>query len=251
MAGLMYRDFLAVKGKKAVIILLTLTVVYAALRFALPGTGDENSSPDLFLWTFPALFAVAQISLPSAWTGAVMTGDEKNKITAFTRALPLGKNSYIASKYLFIASAVFTLMVTNTLWCRIFKAGSAGNSFTANVDLLIDLLIPSVIIIASCSLIIAALELPFFITLGSRKGGFIKTAILECLFLAFIGIVYFGDLDRISSILDIEKIMLWHSNHKAAVDLAALVSPFIAAAVYTLSYLLTIAISRNRERKSY
>jgi len=246
MAGLMYKDFLAVKGKKAVIILLALTVVYAALRFAFPGTGDEDSSPDLFLWVFPALLAVAGFGLPSAWTGAIMAGDGKNKIKAFTKSLPLGKNSYIASKYLFLASVIFTIMVTNTLWCRIFKAGAVDNSFTA----VIDMLTPFVIILASCSLVIAAIELPFFITLGRRKAGFVKTAILECAFLAVIGIVFFGDLDRIDSILDIEKIMLWHSNHKAAVDLAAFVGPFIAAGVYVLSYLLTCAINRNRERET-
>ena len=37
MSGMLYKDFLAVKGKKILVAVLALTLLFTALRLALPG----------------------------------------------------------------------------------------------------------------------------------------------------------------------------------------------------------------------
>ena len=93
MGGLLYKDFLSVKGKKISIIILVLTLAFLILRLLLPGgdidmadaaTQTDAGLYDFFLWTFPAMFVFCSLGLPSIWTKSLISNDEKSKIKAFT-----------------------------------------------------------------------------------------------------------------------------------------------------------------------
>ena len=74
MGGLLYKDFLAVKGKKMAIIIFALTLVFLVLRLALPGADSDMTQQmggalyDFFLWTFPACFVIYSAFIPSVFT---------------------------------------------------------------------------------------------------------------------------------------------------------------------------------------
>ena len=254
MGGLLYKDFLSVKGKKISVIILALTLFFLALRLALPGTDVGNmvfnstNQPsgemtfDFFLWVFPFLFAFCSLGLPSIWTKALIANDNKNKIKSFIKALPFGKKTYIASKYIFIAAAVYVLMSVSLLWCEIYNCNAGENTMTDLVESLMSFLI----VFACASIIIAAIELPFFITLGSKKAQMIKTAIMEILFLLLIAGLFFGDLEKIENI-DLLRFMEWYKKHSFTVNLWAVVSPVVSSVLYYLSYKLTCALNKNRE----
>lgn len=255
MGGMLYKDFLAVKGKKVLIIVLVCTLLFIALRLALPGAdmvktgeaGEETSFADgnmidAFLWTVPFLFALAGIGLPAVWIKSLVAQDEKNKIRAFTKSLPFGKNTYIASKYIFLAIAVYAAMSMEMIWCEIFFSRSGDNSFTDIVKTLQSFLI----ILSSASLLIAGIELPFFLTLGSKKATGVKSAILEILFLFVIGWFFFGNLDIFEKI-DLFNMIEWTNTHGFEINMMIVLCPVIASVLYFLSYKLTCAINRNRE----
>ncbi|MBR0120940.1 MAG: hypothetical protein IJM10_04045, partial [Clostridia bacterium] len=77
MGGLLYKDFLSVKGKKISAIILVMSLVFLILRLLLPGgdidmadaaTQTDAGLYDFFLWTLPALFVFCSLGLPSIWT---------------------------------------------------------------------------------------------------------------------------------------------------------------------------------------
>lgn len=251
MGGLLYKDFLSVKGKKISAIILVMTFVFLVLRLLLPGgdidmadaaTQTDAGLYDFFLWTLPALFVFCSLGLPSIWTKSLISNDEKSKIKAFTKALPFGKNTYIASKYIFIAVSVYILMSVSLIWCEIYNCNAGKNQITDLIEALKSFLI----VFASASLVIAAVELPFFITLGTGKAQMIKTAILEFLFLLVIAGLFFGNLEKLANI-DLFVFIEWYKTHPFTIDLWAVLSPVISSLLYICSYKLTCVLNKNRE----
>ena len=138
MSGLLYKDFLAVKGKRILVITLAVTFSFLLLRIFLPGsdfketaTGTasfEDGIYDMFLWVFPLLGAVVFFSLPSVLIKGLIAEDEKSRIKAFTKSMPLGKFTYIASKYVFLAVIVYAALSVSIIWCEIYFSRAGSNS---------------------------------------------------------------------------------------------------------------------------
>ena len=251
MGGMLYKDFTAVKGKRILIILSVSTLVFLILRFVFPGsdlsetakgTASFEFSGDFFLWALPLLEATVFFGLPSVLIKGLIAQDEKNKIMAFTKSLPFGKSSYIASKYVFLGVTVYAALSVSIIWCEIYFSRSGDNGFSDIVETLRSFLI----ILASASLLISGIELPFFLSLGSRRAVGVKTAVLELLFLFVIGWFFFGNLDVFEN-LDIFKLTEWAQNHEFEINIMVVLCPVIALTLYFLSYKLTCLINRNRE----
>ncbi len=246
MGGLLYKDFVAVKAKKVMLVLFVLTLLFLALRFMLPGSelsGSNDFTGDMFLWQMPCLLAVAGIGFPNGiLIKAIVAGDENNKIKAFTKSLPLGKNTYIASKYIFMGITCYAFMSLEMIWCIIYSCNAGDNSFYD----LIQLLMSFIIIFASVSLVVSGIELPFFITLGVKKASTVKAVIMEIVFLLVIAFMFFGDLDKLGGI-DLFNFVMNAKEHEFEIDLEMVLSPVIAVLLYYLSYKLTCALNRNRE----
>ena len=252
MSGMLYKDFLSVKGKRILVIILTVSLAFLVLRLALPGsdiketaTGSasfEDGTYDMFLWTLPFLGALVLFGLPSALIKGLIAEDEKSKIRSFTKSLPFGKDTYIASKYVFLAVIVYSALSVAIIWCEIYFSLAGNNSLTDLVKTLQSFLI----IMASVSLLVAGIELPFFLSLGSKKATGVKTAIMELAFLFVIGWMFFGDLNVFEK-FDLISLVEWTKTHETEINIMMVLCPVISSALYFLSYKLTCAINKNRE----
>ena len=261
MAGLLYKDFIGIKGKHIVGILAGCTVLFLMLRFVFPGNVDtvlaggmkESETRELteltvgelrdyFLITLPMLLVVCGVMLPSTWTAAICRNDEKNKTRQFTGALPLDKNAYIASKYIFIGIAVYVLFSLETTWIIIFNS-VAGDNFSRELLAYISSLLTA---FSGLSLLLAAIELPFFLTLGVKKGYMLKTAILEGIALLVTAYLLFGNL-RIFDNFNIYVFVNWCEEHLMIVMLISIIAPLVDILIFWLSYRLTCRINQNRE----
>lgn len=186
MAGLLYKDFVSVSGKKFLGIIIGLTAVFTVLRIAFPGTADsmffmvgteEGETVNLFDYLFPGSFAVLLISvfgIINSWVGKIVEGDDKNKIRGYLSALPLEKNTYVASKYIFIGISAYVFMSVAIIWETVAN-GFCRKGMISDTLSAIGALIPSVMCLVLLS---AAIELPMFLTLGKSKAMLIKTAII-------------------------------------------------------------------------
>lgn len=261
MEGLLYKDFIGIKGKKMVWILMGCTVLFMIVRLAFPGNVDTmamgvmtegeagelvnmtvGDMRDMLLVTVPLLFIVVCFTLVPSWTAAICGNDERNKTRQFTSVLPLGKNAYIASKYIFIGIAVYILFSLENVWVMIFNSVAGDNGSKALISQCTQFL-PA---FCGISLLFAAVELPFFITLGVKKGTVVKTAILECAAFLVIAYLFFGNLAFVEH-LDLEAFLNWCEAHIVPVTLFSVLSPVLDIAVFWLSYRITCKISENRE----
>ena len=261
MAGLLYKDFIGINGKRIVWILIGATLLFLILRFIFPGNVDtvmlggmvENEAGELvemtvgelrdyFLVLIPMLLIACGIALPSTWTTAICRNDEKNKTRQFTGALPLDKNAYIASKYIFIGIAVYVLFSLETVWIMIFNSVAGNNNCSEMMAAISQLLI----VFSSLSLLLASIELPFFLTLGVKKGNILKTAIIEGLAFLAIAYLFFGNLKVFES-FDTIVFVDWCKEHLVIVALISIISPIVDIIIFWLSYRITCRINQNRE----
>lgn len=261
MAGLLYKDFIGIKGRRIVWILIGCTLAFLILRLVFPGdvttvmsgvwTETEAGELEAFtvgdlrdslLINLPLLFILSSLMLPSTWTAAICRHDEKNKTREFTRALPLDKKAYIASKYIFIGITVYLLLSLDMMWIIIFN-GLAGDNNSARCMAIVSLLSPT---LCGISLVIAAIELPFFITLGVKKGMVIKTAILEGAGFLVMVYLFFGNL-KIFADFNIYILINWYAEHPVIVTLIAILSPVADILIFWISYRITCRINQNRE----
>lgn len=262
MAGLLYKDFVGIKGRRIACIIIGLTLAFLILRFLFPGDettvmvsgwATENETGELVKMTagelrdsllvmLPLLFIVSSFTLPSAWTEAICRHDEKNKTKQFTRALPLNKNAYIASKYLFIGIAVYVLFSLDTVWIIIFNSVAGNNNSTQCLMVLSQFLMG----FCGLALMLASIELPCFITLGVKKGMVIKTAVLEGAAFLVMAYLLFGNL-KIFENFNIYIFIDWCEAHLVIITLISVISPIVELLIFWLSYRITCKINRNRE----
>lgn len=264
MAGLLYKDFVGIKGRRLLWLLAGCTLIFLILRFLFPGNSDEVMSGimteneagelirltvgdfrDSLLVMLPMLFIVCGFFLPSTWTAAICRHDEKNKTRQYTRTLPLDKNAYIASKYLFIGIGVYLLFSLDNIWIIIFNSVAGNNNSTECLMVLSQFLMG----FCGLSLVLASIELPFFITFGVKKGMLVKTAILEIAAFFVMAYLFFGNL-KIFENFNIYTFINWCENHLAAITFISILSPVAELLIFWLSYRITCRINRNREVES-
>ena len=245
MAGLLYKDFVGIKGKITVILFSLATIFFLVVRIIFPGVTDAVSDGevnDIILMLCVLMLIFVGFFMISSWTVAICRNDEKCKARQFVNALPLAKNSYIASKYIFIAIAVYVIFSLEQIWTIIFS-GMAGENGIASLATTTGMFLTS---ISSVSMLLAAIELPFYFTFGVKKGSAIKVAILCLLFFAVAYYMMFGDLSIIEN-WDIYVLVEWTENHMTFMSFLSVVSLIVVIAIYWISYRLTCWINRNRE----
>ncbi len=285
MAGLLYKDFVGIRGRWIVFILMGCTFAFWILRFLFPGNVDSDvhgiagvnadtvistdrtesaaavtsfgmvedeagelveltvgELRDSLLIMLPLLFIVAGLSLIPTWTAAICRHDETNRTRQYIAALPLAKNAYITSKYLFIGIAVYLLFSLDSIWIIIFNSMAGNNNSTECLKIL------SQFLMSFCGLILVlvAIELPFFITFGVKKGMLVKTALIEGA--AFLGMAYllFGNLEIFTN-FDINVFMNWCEEHLMIAMLISILSPIAELFLFWLSYRITCRINQDRE----
>ncbi len=259
MGGLLYKDFVSVNQinkVKLTWILTGLTILFIGLRIAFPGTADmevflaENEDGeivnliDTFFFTTLGAFIIGTLGLMNNWIAKLVELDDKNKIRGYIRALPLDKNAYIASKYIFMAVSAYVFMSIYYIWTVSGLAFCREGLMADNISI-IGSFIPVFIGIA---LLLTAIELPLFILLGKEKAMLIKTAFLMLIAFAVIGFLLFGDLVWIEQHLDITAFMKWCEKYKMEVALTVMLSPVFVLAFYYGSYRITCHFAAKEDK---
>ena len=235
MAGLLYKDFTAVKGKRYLIIIGVIGALFLILRFLFPGSDkNETVNGDFFLWTIPHLMMFVQFSFLFEFTKKLASNDGKKRTRDFINAMPLEKSAFAASKFIMFAAVCYVFLSVNIIFTEIYM-GKAGNSAITEF---VKTAGQFAIIISSMFLLLGGIELCLFLTLGTKKAMMILTGVLELLFLLAIAYLFFGDLEKLN-FLDIEKIVKWTSKNEFKLNVATSLIPVFASAVYYLLYRIT------------
>ncbi len=258
MRGLLYKDYIVVKGKMFMAAGIAITILFFILRMVFPGgdgMGMYNSMSvsamsmgeihDCILESAVALGCTGLIMLPSvSILMPLLKSDEKNKTNIFIKSMPMNLKTYVASLYIFIGIMYLILTLVGVLWMYIFGISAGDNVWSHMADTMIKCM-PSFM---GISLFVTSIELPFFIIFGSKKGQMIKVAILIILMWVCLMYLFFGNLDFFLK-FDIYKLMIWIQNHKNVISKLSYIIPGICTVFYLISYKITAYLKVKCQEK--
>lgn len=252
MLGLLYKDFIAIKGKRLCLFLALGTVLFIILRVILNGEatidiamaiddkGEKANFLDLSF--FPLVeFLVLTLSVffANRLSRNVMGFDERNKIKSYISAMPVKKRSYVTSKYIFVGAFV----LASFLLFLLIHFVNIRFSYTKVIsEMMYKISVPLICIIV----FIFALELPFYIFKGVEKAMLLKIAIVMTIGLALMGFIFFGNLEVFRN-FNIITIAQWFDRHNITGKLVKTVTPCAACIAYIVSYLFTAARYDKKE----
>lgn len=243
MAGLLYKDFVAVHGKIYVAILLGITVFLAVFSISpLPMAADYGGAI-----IAGVLVAMAAMALPLmvvlSIENSVISADEGAKKKAYLMSLPVSKRQYVASKYIFILICYYVILSALVIWAQ-FVNIHMEQAFEENFLMDMIALSPTWI---QALLVLSAIELPFLINVGVRAGNAIKTGIMAVLMYAMFAYMLFGDTTLIEN-FNMMAVMDWLEAHAEIMMTMEVLGPVIAGGLYYLSYRIAAAFFERKEQ---
>lgn len=243
MAGLLYKDFIAVHGKIYVAVLLVITVLLAFFPIMpIPASVREGVAIIVGMWV-----AIAATVLPLIVVfyleNSVISADEGAKKRAYLMSLPVSKRQYVASKYLFILISYYVFLSVTVIWAQ-FANICMGEVLEEGFLLDAIALMPFWI---QALLLVSAMELPFLVNVGVKAGNAIKTTVLFAIYFCIFAYMLFGDMSIMENI-NLAALVKWMEAHLEITMTLQVLAPVIVGVLYYLSYRIAVAIYERRER---
>ena len=258
MGGLMYKDFVAIKGKRICIILLSFIALLCILRMIFPGSLAEGlemvfvNDQGIRINTLDLMFVMPYICIIFSivcfldmWCARLSEADEScSRIKNYVSSLPVSANSYVASKYVFIAIATYVLISLLSI-TGIVLAAFAEAGYVLDILRMFEVM---VLPVTSLLILIASIELPLYILFGREKGNLVKVAISLLLVFVLIGFMLFADMSWLS---EKDKFFVnffnWFMKYQTEVTLASYLTPIIDLILFYISYRITVYFKARQE----
>ncbi|MBD5544197.1 MAG: ABC-2 transporter permease [Lachnospiraceae bacterium] len=238
MSGLLYKDFMAIKGRIYLIFLSVGMLLLFLMRIALHIDGIDLIMFSLYfcLTIILFLFLVNKIEV------AIISADEGRKRKNYCLGLPISKQTYVASKYIFLLIGFFVALSVLMLLGSLCGIGCKDKAIEENLSQLMQL----VPVFACTMLFIPSIELPFFICFGSKKGTYIKNGILIAGFFFIIVYLMFGDLDVFDKI-SVMNLLSYLEKYLGNFLSLQVLLPYGSLGLYYVSYRISCLLFLRRE----
>ena len=238
MTGLLYKDFVAIRGKIYALCAVAALVLGFLARLLI----RDDATEYLLVMYLIILVFVLYVLINNKIETDLMQVDEAKKQKQYSISLPITKKQYVAAKYVFMLLVFYIVQSFVTLFCYII----ALDCVTTLCVQLVSIIMTILPIITTIMMVVTAIELPFFIGVGYKKGSLLKQGLLEVVFV--VGIIYllFGDL-RIFDNVSLYVFVAWIEKHQVVVNALHIFTPVIGLAVYYISYRISCALYERRE----
>lgn len=238
MAGLLYKDFVAVKGKIWVSVILAALVLLLFVKVTVPTESIDLIVTGLSVCIIAGihLFVVGRLEI------SVISDDETRKQRNYFLSLPVSKRQYVASKYLFLLITFGGTIAACTLLCSICRI----NCQYEQIEQLMRQLMSVVPVFTCVFLLIPAFELPFFIGLGTAKGNQIRTGFLIILFFIVLIVFMFGSLSALEEI-DLVSALDYLEKHTDIFLILQVIIPYAVLGLFYVSYRISCVLFERRE----
>lgn len=226
MLGHIYKDF------KVSFVPLLCTGMLAVFVIVL--SFSETESAFMVTW---GLFII-NLFLPMLAMFTAYDADEKEKWIPYAMTLPGGTESYVMSKYIFIA----ILMVFGAAFTHVYACiydGFCNEVLLTQFDFLL------IMVADGIGMILAAFHFPFVFRFGGQKGNGLAGAAVIILLLGYYCYMMFGDLSLFMRD-DLEQYMIkWMVKHEEGVMIGVLLLFFVGIAAMITSCRLSIRIFKK------
>ncbi len=238
MAGLLYKDFVAIRGKIYVICLAAMLLLGFVVRIL----SRDDATEYIFVMFMIILAVDLYAFVANKIETDLMRVDEAKKQKQYCISLPVNKKTYVAEKYIFMLVAFYVAQSFMALFCSIMVI-NCRTTLCMNIMSIIMGMLP---IITTLMMGISAVELPFFIGIGYKKGTFLKQVLLEGIFVFFIVYLMFGDLTVFEKI-SLDVFVTWIEGHQDVLNALHVFTPVMGLVVYYISYRISCFLFERRE----
>lgn len=238
MLGLLYKDYIAVKGKYFLMALLGQFLLVTVIRLMVVDEVVDMLLPPLVL-TWLCLFAIA---IPFAFELSLVKTDEGRKQKQYFLSLPVSRRQYVASKYIFLAIAFYMIQAVATFEFVVCQVNLQSQEMQANMTS-VQMLVPACIAIC---MIICAFELPFFIGMGVKKGMAAKEGLFFIFFFIAVAYIMFGDLSIMEE-ANLMALIEYFTKHTEIMMSVQVLAPVVSIILFYASYLLSAKIFEGKE----
>lgn len=238
MLGLLYKDYIAVKGKYFLMALFGQFLLVAAIRLTVVDEVLDHVLPALVMMLLCVFAAV----IPFVFELSLMKADEGRKQKQYFLSLPVSRRQYVASKYIFLAIAFYIIQSVATFEFLVCQVNMESVEMSASMST-VQMLVPT--FIAIC-MVICALELPFFVGMGVKKGMAAKESIIFIVFFLVVAYIMFGDL----SVMDEANLMAlieYFTKHPEISMTVQVLCPIVSILLYYGSYLISARLFEGKE----
>ena len=258
MGGLMYKDFVAIKGKRICIILLSAIAILCILRMIFPGSLAEGlemiseNDQGIRINTLDLMFVMPYICIIFSivcfidmWCARLSEADESCfRIKNYVYSLPVSANSYVASKYVFVTIATYVLISLLSI-TGIVLAAFAEEGYVLDILRMFEVM---VLPVTSLLILVASIELPLYILIGREKGNLVKVAISLLLVFVLIGFMLFADMSWLSEREEFfNKFFNWFMKYKTEVTMVSYLTPIADLIILFISYRITVFFKARQE----
>lgn len=258
MGGLMYKDFVAINGKRICIILLSAIAILCILRMIFPGSLAEGlemiseNDQGIRINTLDLMFVMPYICIIFSivcfidmWCARLSEADEScSRIKNYVYSLPVSANSYVASKYVFITIATYVLISLLSI-TGIVLAAFAEEGYVLDILRMFEVM---VLPVTSLLILVASIELPLYILIGREKGNLVKVAISLLLVFVLIGFMLFADMSWLSEREEFfNKFFNWFMKYKTEVTMVSYLTPIADLIILFISYRITVFFKARQE----
>ena len=165
----------------------------------------------------------------TAWPTKLVEDDKtRGRVIDYYSSLPVKKNQYIASHYVFIGIMAYVIFSFTAIWYVVGSSLSNSEKFSP----LWSVTLPTILAIVCFGIVCAAIDLGSYISLGTSKGKVVRIAMFMILGTVILWYILFGDVVNV----DTEMIVNWMMAHQFELSLFEMVGPFAAVGIYYLSY---------------
>lgn len=258
MGGLIYKDYVAgckFKYGNLFVWLGICTLVFALFRILFPGSAgsdtfagiDESGSMTnmldmIFILIFMTFVLLAVLSV-TIFTNVIMTADEKNMVRTYICGMPVKKNTYIASKYIFLLIDACVFMSLSYVWGIICAAYCLEGFAYDLCQAWMILIIPGMCYALLC----ASVDLPLYFRFGKAVADKVKLGFLFVIAFGIIGWILFGDMSILEEIDVWDIILSFVKNHSTLLAIVQPFAPIIVLGIYYLSYKISCALCVRKE----
>ena len=252
MGGLLYKDFVAIRGKRLVITLTILTCIFTALRLlfsdagAFPkfqvinDDGDVFFFMDLLFWQGEAMLLWLGGLFCLTFSAQILQCDERNKTGHYLAALPVSKKTFVASKYVFCGICIYVFFSLYEIWHFVATSFMEEGIVLDFSYMFAGIALP----LLGTVMLILTIELPLFLLLGREVAKAVKDGVALCIGLAVIAYLLFGDLNVFAR-FDFHLIMTWMETHSFEMFLISLLTPPVTLGLYYISYRIALKFYRE------
>lgn len=239
MLGLLYKDYIAVKGKTFLMLLFGQFAAFTLLRFVVT---DNKEFDGMALALMLVVYTVLVCMISWQYAMSLIKADEGKKQKLYFLSLPVDKREYVFSKYLFLGIAFYILQ---SVFIFQLQVGSVNLVAEDAKNLLASIQAAMPAFFSLCMLI-CALDLMFYFGLGVDKAKNLLNGLLFLLLFAVIVYFLFGDLS-IMEHFDIISLMTYLQEHMEVMYAVQILFPVVAMLFYYISYRISAKLFERRE----